>query len=67
MFWSISCAAMMWPLILNQYHQFCRFFQGGVLAQTLEIIAETRSSPRDSRGMSILRDGGNEDLCKTWL
>jgi hypothetical protein len=29
MFWSIGCAAMMWPLILNQYHQFCRFFFRG--------------------------------------
>jgi hypothetical protein len=37
-----------------------------VLAQTLEIIAETRSSLRDSCGISILRDGGNEDLCRTW-
>jgi hypothetical protein len=58
---------MMRPLILNQYHQFCRFFSGDVLAQTLEIIAETRSSPRDSCGMSSLRDGGNGDPCKTWL
>jgi hypothetical protein len=42
-------------------------FQGNILAQILEIVAERTTSTRDPCGMSILRGGGYGDLCKPWM
>jgi hypothetical protein len=58
---------MMLFLLLNKTINYAGSFQGNILAQILEIVAERTTSTRDPCGMSILRGGGYGDLCKPWM